>query len=315
MGFTEAELVNQTFEQALERFHPDDRERSLEIATAQRDGTIDESMLPNVEFRWLHKDGTYHWLSDSHTLVRDEQGKPVALTGSLRDITERKEVDERVRRMAERAVETLEAERNHVSRELHDELGQDLVALKLDAAALANAAEPLDAALAERARQMGKLVDWTIGIIRRMASDLRPPALDDLGLADAIEWLAAQVATRAELNCQISVEPEDLRVPPAVATTAYRIVQESLTNIVKHANAHNIQIHLTLDRKWLTIIIEDDGRGWPTNGIPDDGIGLRGMRERASLLGGALDVEISDSGGACIKATLPADSFEHEEKR
>ena len=152
---------------------------------------------------------------------------------------------------------------------------------------------------------------------KRMASNLRPPALDDLGLVDAIEWQAEQIASRAGLSHRLVVEPEALHVSPAVATTAYRIIQEALTNVVRHAKAANVEIFLTLEGQALTICVEDDGIGWPEGAQPPAGIGIRGMRERAELIGGTLELKSAPGQGTTIRLSwvAPAASVGGREQR
>jgi len=206
-----------------------------------------------------------------------------------------------LQRSREQLVTAREEERRRIRRDLHDGLGPAMagLTLKIDAAG-----EELEADVAAAAAMLVDLkadVQAAIADIRRLVYDLRPPALDELGLAGA---LRTQVACYSGPALHITLDaPEDLPpLPAAVEVAAYRIVLEALTNVVRHAQAHTCQIRLTV-RDRLDLEIRDDGRGLPEHAQP--GVGLHAIRERAAELGGSCMIESVPGTGTCVRAVLP----------
>ena len=237
----------------------------------------------------------------------------------LRDITVRKQAEDELKRsqqelreLSARVLEAREEEKAHIARELHDELGQLLTALKMDLAALREGApEKLD----EKMREMGRLLDQTVAATRRISSDLRPMMLDDLGLADAASWLVNDFAKRSGLRCEMRLRPEgpigDVSKPVSVAV--YRAVQESLTNIVRHAGAKNAWVLLAVEDGMIHVEVEDDGRGIaPEDLAKARSLGLKGMRERIAYLGGSLEIGRAPRGGARLRIRVPLRGLRQE---
>ena len=200
-----------------------------------------------------------------------------------------------------RVVETQELERRRLARELHDQTGQELTSVLLGLKAVEEAAS--DAARVEALAAVREQVVETLHDVRRLAVELRPKALDDFGLTPALERLrdtfSEQTGMRVDLESQIRE-----RLPPDVETALYRIVQEALTNIVKHAQAGAVSIVLARKAGAVTALIEDDGRGFTRDGS-GEGLGLLGMSERLALLGGRLKVESTPGAGTTIVAEVP----------
>ena len=230
----------------------------------------------------------------------------------LRDITRRKQFEDalkasqrELRELSARVLEAREEEKAHIARELHDELGQLLTALKMDLGWLRERL-PADAELAARVAEMGSLLDRTVGSTRRISADLRPLMLDDLGLADAAAWLVEDFAKRSGVACKIDVSEDVQGVSKAVATAVYRAVQESLTNIGRHSGAKNAWVLLGATDGVVHVEIEDDGRGIaPEDLAKSRSLGLKGMRERITFLGGSLDIGRAPRGGTRLKLTVP----------
>ncbi|HZO03593.1 MAG TPA: PAS domain-containing sensor histidine kinase [Burkholderiales bacterium] len=232
----------------------------------------------------------------------------------LRDITRRKQAEDalkaserELRALSARVLEAREEEKTRIARELHDELGQLLTALKMDLGWLRERL-PADADLAARAAEMGNLLDRTVSSTRRISADLRPLMLDDLGLADAAAWLVDDFCKRYNVACKADLaEAEALQqVSKSVATAVYRAIQEALTNIARHAHAANAWVILTVDEGAIQLEIEDDGRGI----APDDlakarSFGLKGMRERITFLGGSVDIARAPRGGTRLRMRVP----------
>jgi signal transduction histidine kinase len=200
-----------------------------------------------------------------------------------------------------RVVAGQELERTRLARELHDETGQALTSILLGLRTLQEATNP-EAAL-ENVRE---LVVSTLQDVRRLAIELRPSALDDYGLVPALERLTATVSEQGGPVVDIEAQLGDTRLPGEVETALYRIVQEALTNAMKHAEAGSVSVTLTRTQDSVTVVIEDDGRGIePTRGDSDSGLGLAGMRERLALLNGRLRIESSPDAGTTVVAEVP----------
>jgi signal transduction histidine kinase len=213
------------------------------------------------------------------------------------------DLSERVSRDAlRRIVQAQELERRRLARELHDETGQALTSILLGLKAIEDA--DADGAVREAVQELRDRVVTTLQDVRRLAVELRPKVLDDFGLVSALERLAETFDEATGIRVQVETLTNE-RLPGEVETTLFRIAQEALTNIVKHAQAQNVTVLLTRREGIAAIVIEDDGRGFdPELGDPD-GIGLVGMRERAELLGGRLRIESSPGSGTTIAAEVP----------
>ena len=202
-----------------------------------------------------------------------------------------------------RVVEGQELERRRLARELHDETGQALTSILLGLKALEERSE--DPASRAATQELRELVVSTLQDVRRLAVELRPSALDDFGLVAALERLAASFAEQTGISVDFQTALADERLPEEVETALYRIVQESLTNVVKHAQARRVSILLARNDGAVKAVVEDDGQGFDPAKQTDGGYGLMGMRERLALLGGRLEVESGHDGGTTIAAEVP----------
>jgi signal transduction histidine kinase len=202
-----------------------------------------------------------------------------------------------------RVVSAQELERQRLARELHDETGQALTSILLGLKRFEDAASPEDVAAATS--ELRELVVSTLQDVRRLALELRPKALDDFGLVSALERLVETF--REQTGIQVDLEPRlgNERLPPDVETTLYRIMQEALTNVVKHAQAKRVSIVLTRRDGSITAVIEDDGRGFGEGQAGENGLGLLGMSERVALVDGRLNVESSPGSGTTLSIEVP----------
>lgn len=212
-------------------------------------------------------------------------------------------LSERVARdMLRRVVEAQEMERRRLARELHDETGQALTSILLGVKAIRASDSPAAAERAEadvRAQVVQALQD-----VRALAVELRPTALDDFGLMPALERLAETFQARSGLETVVQANL-DGRLPPEIETVLYRVVQEALTNIVKHAGAEHVSIVVTSRDRSVAATVDDDGRGFAMDDVREDALGLLGMRERLALVGGTLEIESSRESGTTIAAQVP----------
>jgi PAS domain S-box-containing protein len=253
---------------------------------------------------------------DEERLIGLSRIAAIAIDNALnyRKVTEAeqavKQSHETLRRLSEHLQEAREQERARVAREVHDELGQALTGLKVDIAWLARALGHSDRngdhAVAEKLASMDGLVDATILATRRLVSELRPPALDYLGLVAAIEWQAEEFQRRTGIRCRVECEQEDLGLDPQQSASVFRIVQEALTNVSRHARATRVTVTAEAQPGSLCVCIQDNGRGispGPPSGRRS--FGLLSMRERAHLLGGELEVSGVAGEGTTVTLRVP----------
>jgi signal transduction histidine kinase len=201
-----------------------------------------------------------------------------------------------------RVVSAQEAERRRLARELHDETGQALTSILLGLRTVEEAGSVEEARAA--IEQVRDLVRSTLQDVRRLAVDLRPSALDDFGLVPALDRLIDNFREQTGIGLDFLADMDD-RLPPELETAIYRIVQESLTNVVKHARATNVSIVLRRQENAVSVVIEDDGVGFEPTRTRDGGLGLVGMRERIALLGGRFEIESRQGSGTTFVAEVP----------
>ncbi len=243
------------------------------------------------------------------SLVRIELGGQECVLGTYRDVTEAKRAEEQLRAsrtalrsLATRQQDIREDERSRIAREIHDSLGQALTALKLQLVAAQDAAATETPALSARLAETALMVDDLVKSVRRIATELRPPILDQLGLPAAVEWLAQDFARRTSIRCQTSIHPTDGAITNELATALFRIVQEALTNVLRHAGATRVDIELGVKSGCVMVEINDDGSGITEAGMGPGSLGILGMRERAAALGGVLEVAPRSNGGTRVAA-------------
>jgi signal transduction histidine kinase len=228
-----------------------------------------------------------------------------------REIAERRqaeqqvrESEERLRALASHGVTVREQERAHIAREIHDELGQVLTALKMDIVWLSKRLE--ESALLEKTQSMCQTVDDTIRTVRKIATGLRPVVLDDMGLVAAIAWQTTEFQKRAGVRCESSLPSEAIVFDKDLSTTVFRIFQELLTNVARHAQATRLDVELSTVDDQLVLKVSDNGVGI----VPDDdkgkpSLGLLGLRERALRLGGSVDISTARGSGTRVAVSIP----------
>jgi PAS domain S-box-containing protein len=295
----------------LARLHPDDREP---VGQVYADYIAGRRMEYRVEFRQRTKDGRWVWILSLGRLVAwDADGRPLRMLGTHTDITARKLAEEelresraRIRELAFAQEQAREDERKRLAAEMHDELGGALSAIKMDLSWLADHFEAGAREPRARTGETMKLVDTTVDTVRRMSAELRPGVLDDLGLAAAIQWQAREFQRRSGLPVRLG----GLEAVPALdasrALTVYRILQEALTNVARHAHATQIGITVTTSNGWFRMEIQDDGRGpRPTSSGERQGLGVLGMQERAAPWGGTVTIGEAVPRGTLVVLALP----------
>lgn len=273
-----------------------------------------------MELEFIREDGSTLWTESKVSILRGPDGRPVGFVGVVRDIAERKRSEEalmqselQLRLLSQRILQIQEEERARIARELHDQLGQELVALKIEAVSLAEKLMnyPL---VRDRARAVLELAERLDATSHRIAVSIRPEVPDELGPVKAIQWYAEDFERRTGISCPVESPVEELVLSKQTAICAYRIVQEALTNVWKHSGASQARIRIATRENTLRVSISDNGVGMDPGRSPDTpSLGLLGMHERASLVGGKLNVKRNPGGrGLRIVALLPLD---HSGKR
>lgn len=234
-----------------------------------------------------------------------ETAKGKLFTAILRDVTERVRASEERSVFAAAAHAIREEEKARVARELHDELAQTLTALKMDVVWLRDNAAAAPQSVAAKLGEMLDMLDRAVSSTRRIAADLRPLMLDDLGLLPAIEWLASSFSQRWGVACRLSVDPV-LELQEPYATAVFRIVQESLANVAKHAGASEVSVSLEREDGSVMLSVRDNGRGFSVSAPRrPNSLGLMGLHERAHLLKGSVAIDSAPGQGTCVKVRIP----------
>jgi len=219
-------------------------------------------------------------------------------------VLERRRLDEELRALTARIEAVREDERTGIAREIHDELGQALTALKMDIAWVRRRL-PESGPVTTKLGEMSAMTDEIIHSVRRISAELRPGILDDLGLPAAIEWQTEEFAARTGIQCEVRCDVVDLRLDRGLSTAAFRIYQEALTNIARHAGATRVDVRLCVDEVTLRLDVADDGVGLPESATRGGALGLVGMRERARRLGGDCVVSRRGPAGTLVALTVP----------
>ncbi|MFQ6674695.1 MAG: sensor histidine kinase [Fidelibacterota bacterium] len=231
-----------------------------------------------------------------------------------KELAERRRAEERLKQSRDQLRElsahlqtVREEERIEIAREIHDELGQALTALKMDLFSLNRELPGGNTSFFRKMKSMLEVIDRSLGAVKRISTELRPGLLDDLGLSAAIEWQAREFQNRTGIDCQVMIG-QDMIENPDQSTAIFRIVQEALTNVARHANAKKVSINLMKNCDKLVLEVLDDGRGISPGEISSaDSFGIIGMRERVYPWGGKFEIKGEEGGGTSVTVTVPLD--------
>ena len=287
---------------------PSDRlgDVALHLAKIRRGESIKHS-----ESLGRRKDGKLINVSLSISPVKNAQGKIIGAATIARDITQHKQAEQVLKTFSRRLVEAQEAERKKIARELHDEIGQILTAVRISLQSIQRTWEP--SAPVPRIEESISVVDEALDRVRELSLELRPALLDDLGLAAALRWYLNRYSERTGIPGEVTSNfSDDLRLPRKLETACFRIVQEALTNVARHAEASTVKIALNRFRRGLELKVIDDGKGFDATGLfanaSSQSLGLHGIQERAFAVGGNIEIQTAPGQGTCLSATFPLKS-------
>lgn len=296
----------------LQRVHPEDRERLTEELAA-----ISVGAPSSIEYRFLRRDGAYAWTRDILTILADESGAPAEIVGCWMDISSERvtreavAARERMQLLAQGLLSSQEEERRRLSRELHDDLNQRLALLLLDIGAVRRDAVNLK--LIPRLNEVKRQVADISDALRRIAANMHPARLDKLGIASALEYECTAFQRRYGINAEFTHMTVG-QVGGDMALGLYRIAQEALSNVARHARATRVNVRLESVDHRLVLSIADDGQGFdPESADCHRGLGVTSMAERAHLLSGVLEIASRPGKGATITVSVPLSGERHDD--
>ena len=274
------------------------------------------------EYEYFRKDGSRGIGHLTLRMINDENGAPHHLDGTVEDVTEKRMMEKRLqqtmgqlRTLSHRLLEVQEMERRYIARELHDEIGQTLTALRIDLKRTGRPEAPEAAAL--KPGESADLVEDLINKVRNLSVELRPSIIDDFGLTEALSWYVNRLNAKAGFKVVFYSDFTEERFPPVLELTCFRITQEALTNAARHSNAAFVYVDLERMGGELHLTVRDDGKGFDIDetrmrALKGESFGLLGMQERASLAGGYLKLTSEPGKGTVIHACFPLEQTEEE---
>lgn len=281
---------------------------SLETFRKSFQQLMQRGFVSDIESELIRKDGTTFTGLVNASAIYDAAGNFVMSRSTVVDITERNRAARRLQELSAHLQTIRENEKNRIAREIHDDLGGTLTALKMDVFWLARKlpADKAEAALLKRVNSMSQLLDNAVGVTRRIITDLRPTILDDLGLLAALEWQAEQFQKRTGISCRVNCVEDKGALDKQYSIALFRIFQETLTNVARHSGASRVEVEFHCDEEEAMLSISDNGHGLPEgHTVSPTSFGMRGMSERAEQLGGNIKFESPPEGGLRVTVILP----------
>jgi PAS domain S-box-containing protein len=283
---------------------------SLELAHHIRSKLLNnEPVEQPYEQRVVRRDGTDVYIQLSTSIIYDK-GKPVGFQNIARNITEQKKMNENLRFYLQQATRAQEEERKRISHELHDDTVQALVVLSRQLDALATSSNGIPETAKKRLEELWQQTDNILQGVRRLSQDLRPAAIDRLGLLPAVRWLAEEVTKYSGVATNVHILGKEHRLPEEVAIALFRIIQEALRNVWRHSGATSAKISVEFTENKTKITIRDNGKGFTLAGNIGDlakhgKLGLAGMQERVQFIGGTMQVQSEPGEGTTITVEAP----------
>jgi len=302
-----------TYEEFLDSVHPDDREFVKEA--------VNEALLRKQPYSINHRivlpDGTVRIVHGQGEVTYDEASAPVRMIGTVQDITESKLAEEelrvsheQLRKLSAYLQSVREEERTNIAREIHDELGQVLTALKIEVSMLANKLYT-DSKLLEKTESIIKKIDDSIQSVKRICAKLRPAILDHFGLSAAIEWQMEEFENLTGIKSDVYLAPREIILDQDLSTTVFRINQEALTNIARHAKATEVKVSLQLKDGNIMLEVRDNGKGFTKKQFSDPkAFGIMGIKERVNYFGGDVKIIGMRDQGTTLMVSIPLKKME-----
>ena len=305
-GYSMAEMKELSYDSLV---HPDDLNNIRKIHKKR----IQNKRIPaRFEFRGKKKDGSDIFL-EADAVKFKENGAITGTRSYIRDITEQKRMADEIkssreilRSLAAYLQSVREEERTNISREIHDELGQALTALKMDLFWIKGNLSKKPQMIETKTEEMISLTDTIIKTVKKISSDLRPGLLDDLGLVPAIEWQTQEFQERMQIPCRLKIDSEKMTIEKEESTALFRIFQEALTNIARHAQATNVKVMLDIKKNMVVLKVQDNGTGITKDKVNSPlSLGLVGMMERAKSFGGEVVILGKENEGTSVTVKIP----------
>jgi len=302
-GYTVEELLGKEYKVLL---HPDYREVIAERVSKRLKG---ESVPYQYEVQRLKKDGETIWCEMIAAAI-EYRGKP-AIMGNIMNITKRKQAEEHVRTLTQQLMKAQESERQRIARYLHDNVAQDLSLLRIGCETLFDNYPSIDIGIKQKASELSKILKRSISAVRDFAYDLHPPGLDQLGLVRTVYQYCEEFAEKNQINIDFfAAGIDDLTIPFDMEINLYRLIQEALWNIKKHADAASVTLKIVASFPYIILRIDDNGKGFDidnrmVSAIKEKRIGLRSMEERVGLLNGKMKIQSRPTEGTKIFIEVP----------
>jgi len=297
-GFSKTTVLN--MEAVLQRVHPSDREYMRETFADTSNDSYE------AEYRILSPDGEVRWIASRGSVEFDSRGLPVMVRGTSLDITSRVAAEDQAHELSGRLIDAQENERERLARELHDDVSQRLALLSIELELVARTPPQSDSALKDRMRELSDRVGELSGTVRRLSHELHPAALRRFGLVSTTRSFCREISAAHEIEVEFDEQNVPSYLPDDISLCFYRVMQESLRNVAKHARATKAKVTIAMTANELRLTVCDNGDGFDTGKATSNGsLGLISMRERMHLVNGRLSIKSVEGVSTKILATVP----------
>lgn len=297
------------YEAFLETVHPEDRDW---VHEANMKSTHEKKPY-DITHRIVLPDGSIKTVQEKSKTYFDKEGNPVRVEGTVLDITEKKEAEEKLKKshqqlrdLSNKLQSIREEDKKRISREIHDELGQTLTAIKLDMTWLEKRIDVSEPPVQDKIKSIYSHIENSLETVRRVSTELRPQVLDVMGFCEALQWQAEKFMENTNIKCKLNVEPEGIKLQPELSTDLFRIFQEALTNISRHSQASQVTIDFVESNTGYQLRVKDDGVGIDQSRIDHSAsLGLLGIRERALIWQGNVEIKGIVGEGTLLTVDIP----------